>query len=222
MFRFNFTEILPVVRMSPFKHLFDFFLIPLKGITMYKSAFAVLAVSIALPLSAQAADSYTLDPAHTYPNFTISHLGFSTMHGRFERSSGKVTLDRAAKTGSVEIAIETASVNTGFAKRDDHLKSPDFFNAAEFPNITFKSTAFHFKGDTPSSVDGNLTISGVTKPVTLTIDSFKCGAHPMNKKEMCGADASAQIKRSDFGIKYGLPAIGDDVKLDFEIEAMKN
>jgi len=189
---------------------------------MHKSVFAALAISIALPLSALAADSYTIDPAHTYPNFTINHLGFSTMHGRFDKSSGKVTLDRAAKTGSVEIAIETASVSTGFAKRDDHLKSPDFFNAAEFPNITYKSTAINFKGDTPSSVDGNLTISGVTKPVTLTIDAFKCGPHPMNKKEMCGADASAQIKRSDFGIKYGLPAIGDDVKLSFEIEAMKN
>ena len=189
---------------------------------MHKTVFAALAISIALPISALAADSYTIDPAHTYPNFTINHLGFSTMHGRFDKSSGKVTLDLAAKTGSVEIAIETASVSTGFAKRDEHLKSPDFFNAAEFPNITYKSTAINFKGDTPSSVDGNLTISGVTKPVTLTIDSFKCGAHPMNKKEMCGADASAQIKRSDFGIKYGLPAIGDDVKLSFEIEAMKN
>jgi len=189
---------------------------------MHKSALAVLAVSLALPLSALAADSYTIDPAHTYPNFTINHLGFSTMHGRFDKTSGKVTLDRAAKTGSVEIAIETGSVSTGFEKRNDHLKSPDFFNAAEFPTITFKSTAFHFKGNTPSSVDGNLTISGVTKPVTLTIDAFTCGAHPMNKKEMCGADASAQIKRSDFGIKYGLPAIGDDVKLQFEIEALKN
>jgi polyisoprenoid-binding protein YceI len=190
--------------------------------TMYKSVLAALTISIALPLSALAADSYTIDSAHTFPNFTISHLGFSTMHGRFDKTSGKVTLDRAAKTGSVEIAIETSSVSTGFEKRNDHLKSPDFFNAAEFPTITFKSTAVHYMGDTPSSVDGNLTISGVTKPVTLTIDAFKCGAHPMNKKEMCGADASAQIKRSDFGIKYGLPAIGDDVKLQFEIEALKN
>lgn len=189
---------------------------------MRKTVFAALAISIALPISALAADSYTIDPTHTYPNFTISHLGFSTMHGRFDKTSGKVTLDRAAKTGSVEIAVETASISTGLAKRDDHLKSPDFFNAAEFPSITYKSTAINFKGDTPASVDGNLTISGVTKPVTLTISAFKCGAHPMNKKEMCGADASAQIKRSDFGIKYGLPAIGDDVKLNFEIEAMKN
>jgi polyisoprenoid-binding protein YceI len=189
---------------------------------MHKFVFAALTVSIALPLSALAADSYTIDPNHTFPNFTINHLGFSTMHGRFDKTSGAITLDRAAKSGSVEVSIETASVSTGFAKRDDHLKSPDFFNAAEFPSITFKSTAIHFKGDTPASVDGNLTISGVTKPVTLTIDAFNCGANPMNKKEECGAAASTQIKRSDFGVKYGVPNIGDDVKLEFEIEAIKN
>ncbi len=189
---------------------------------MHKSLLTTLIVSIALPMSAFAADSYTVDPNHTYPHFSISHLGFSTMHGRFDKTSGSVTLDRAAKTGSVDIAIETGSVSTGFVKRDDHLKSPDFFNAAEFPTITYKSTAVHFNGDKLASVDGNLTISGVTKPVTLTIDEFNCGTNPMNKKDECGAAASAQIKRSDFGVKYGLPAIGDDVKLVFEIEAVKN
>jgi polyisoprenoid-binding protein YceI len=189
---------------------------------MHKSIFAILAVSVALPLSAVAADSYTVDPNHTFPHFQINHLGFSTMHGRFDKTSGTITLDSAAKTGSVDISIETASISTGYVKRDEHLKSPDFFNAAEFPAITYKSTAMHYKGDTPASVDGNLTISGVTKPVTLTIDAFNCGANPMNKKEECGAAASAQIKRSDFGVKYGLPNIGDDVKLEFEIEAIKN
>jgi polyisoprenoid-binding protein YceI len=190
--------------------------------SMHKSLFTALVVSVALPLSAFAADSYTVDPNHTFPHFSINHLGFSTMQGRFDKSSGKVTLDRAAKTGSVEIAIESASVSTGFAKRDEHLRSPDFFNAAEFPAITYKSTAMHFKGDAPASVDGNLTILGVTKPVTLTIDAFNCGTNPMSKKDECGAGASAQIKRSDFGVKYGLPAVGDDVKLVFEIEAIKN
>lgn len=194
----------------------------MKGINMRMSVFAALAISAALPLNALAADSYTIDPFHTFQHFTINHLGFSTMHGRFDKSSGKVTLDRAAKNGSVDIAIETASVSTGYAKRDEHLRSPDFFNAAEFPNITFKSTAMHFKGDVPSSVDGNLTISGVAKPVTLTIDEFNCGTNPMNKKDECGAAASAQIKRSDFGVKYGLPNIGDDVKMVFEIEAIKD
>jgi len=189
---------------------------------MHKSLLTALIVSVALPMSAFAADSYTVDPNHTFPHFSISHLGFSTMHGRFDKTSGTVILDRAAKTGSVDITIETGSISTGFVKRDDHLKSPDFFNAAEFPNITYKSTAVHFNGDKLASVDGNLTIMGVSKPVTLTIYEFNCGTNPMNKKDECGAGASAQIKRSDFGVKYGLPAIGDDVKLVFEIEAIKN
>ena len=149
-------------------------------------------------------------------------MGFSTLQGRFDKTNGTVTLDRAAKTGSVDISIDSASISTGYVKRDEHLKSPDFFNVAEFPAITYKSTAMHFKGDKPASVDGNLTISGVTKPVTLTIDEFNCGTNPMSKKDECGAAASAQIKRSDFGVNYGLPNIGDDVKLVFEIEAIKN
>ena len=189
---------------------------------MHKSLITALVISVALPMSAFATDSYTIDPNHTFPHFSINHLGFSTLQGRFDQTSGTVTLDRAAKTGSVNISIETGSVSTGYVKRDEHLKSPDFFNAAEFPTMTYKSTAVHFKGDAPSSIDGNLTIMGVTKPVTLTIDAFNCGTNPMNKKDECGAGASAQIKRSDFGVKYGLPVIGDDVKLVFEIEAIKN
>jgi len=190
--------------------------------TMHKSLITALVISVALPMSAFAADSYTVDSNHTFPHFSINHLGFSTLQGRFDQTSGTVTLDRAAKTGSVNISIESGSISTGYVKRDEHLKSPDFFNAAEFPAITYKSTAVHFKGDKPVSVDGNLTIMGVTKPVTLTIDAFNCGTNPMNKKDECGAGASAQIKRSDFGVKYGLPVIGDDVKLVFEIEAIKN
>lgn len=189
---------------------------------MRKSLLSILAVAITLPFSALAADNYTVDPAHTYPHFSISHLGFSTMQGRFDKTSGKVMLDTAAKKGSVDITIDVASISTGFAKRDEHLRGPDFFNSAEFPTITYKSTAINFKGDTPASVAGNLSIAGVTKPVTLHIDAFKCGVHPMNKKDVCGAAASADIKRSDFGIKYGLPSIGDDVKLVFEIEAIKD
>lgn len=186
-----------------------------------RNALACL-LAASLPLTAHAGDSYTADPAHTYAHFTVSHFGFSTMHGRFDKTSGKVTLDRAAKTGAVDIAIESASVSTGFAKRDEHLKSPDFFNAAEFPSITYKSSSIKFKGDTPVSVDGNLTLLGATKPVTLTITEFKCGANPMNKKEECGAGATAQIKRSDFGMKSFLPGVGDDIKLEFEIEAYKD
>ncbi len=183
---------------------------------------ALVLLLAALPFAAQANDSYTIDPPHTYAHFTVNHLGFSTMHGRFDKTSGKATLDLAAKTGSVEITIESASVNTGFAKRDDHLKSPDFFNAVEYPAITFKSKKFNFKGDAVASIDGELTMLGVTRPVTLTVTEFKCGTNPMSKKYECGAGATAQIKRSEFGMKTFLPAIGDDVKLEFEIEANKD
>ncbi len=190
---------------------------------MLKRSTLAALLAAAMPLAAHAtADSYTIDPAHTYPHFTINHLGFSTMHGRFDKTSGKVTLDRAAKKGSVDISIEAASVNTGFAKRDDHLKSPDFFNVAEFPTISYKSDAFKFNGDVPSVVEGNLTLNGVTKPVALTISGFRCDTNPMNKKYECGAGATAEIKRSDFGMKTFLPAVGDDIKLEFEIEAYKD
>jgi polyisoprenoid-binding protein YceI len=183
--------------------------------------FAALLFTATLPLSALAAETYKVDPNHTFPHFSISHFGFSTMHGRFDKTSGMVTLDRAAKTGTVDITIESGSISTGFAKRDKDLKSPDFFNVAEFPTMTYKSSNIKFKGDIPVSVNGNLTLLGVTRPVTLTITSFKCGTNPINKKEECGAGASAELKRSDFGMKAFLPGIGDDVNLVFEIEAYK-
>jgi len=192
---------------------------------MMKRSLLALLVAGSLPLAAHAANSYTIDPQHTYPHFSVNHLGFSTMQGRFDTSSGKVTLDAAAKKGTVEFSIEAASVNTGFAKRDDHLRTPDFFNAAEYPTITFKSTAVKFKGDKPTSVEGNLTMLGVTKPVKLEVSAFNCGLHPMDptkKKFVCGADAQAEIKRSDFGMKYGVPAVGDTIKLVFEIEAIRD
>src|SRR5271169_5828414 len=116
---------------------------------MLKRNALVFLLAASLPLAVHAGDSYTVDPPHTFAHFTISHLGFTTMHGRFDKSSGKVTLDRVAKNGTIDIAIESGSVSTGYAKRDDHLKSPDFFNAVEFPNITYESSAIKFKGDAP-------------------------------------------------------------------------
>jgi polyisoprenoid-binding protein YceI len=188
---------------------------------MKRNAITIL-LAASLPMAAHAADSYSIDPPHTFPRFMISHLGFSTMQGRFDKTSGKITLDRAAKNGSMDIAIDASSVSTGFAKRDEHLRSPDFFNAAEFPTITYKSNSIKFKGDVPVSVEGELSLLGVTRPVTLSIDEFKCGPNPMSKKEECGAAASTQFKRSDFGMKFGLPGIGDDIKMVFEVEAYKD
>ena len=167
------------------------------------------------------ADSYTIDPKHTYPNFSINHLGFSTMHGQFEKTTGSLSLDQAKGTGSVNVVIQMASVSTGLKKRDDHLRGPDFFNAVEFPTMTFKSTKVSFKGK-GAVVTGNLTIKGVTKAVDLEVASINCGVHPFNKKHVCGFDATTSIKRSDFGIKYGLPAIGDKMDIQIEVEAIKN
>jgi polyisoprenoid-binding protein YceI len=184
----------------------------------------------ALPLIAAAApENFTLDPTHTYPSFTVEHWGLSMMHGRFDKSSGKFSFDRAAKTGSTEITIDTASITTGDnvkgnrpQSRDDHLRSGDFFNVKEFPTMVFKSTKVNFGADLPASVEGNLTLLGVTKPMTLTFDRFKCGQNPFNKKDRCGGNASAKFKRSDFGMKYALPAVGDEIALNIGFEGDKD
>lgn len=185
---------------------------------------SVVAFSV-LPFTAFAADSYTIDPLHTFPNFTINHLGFSTMHGRFGKTSGKLMIDDAKHTGSVEVVIDAASVNTGYDKRDDHLRSPDFLNATEFPDITYKSTKVSINKDSSAVVEGNLTISGVTKPVTLNVKRMHCGINPMDPKKVqyrCGFDAVTTIKRSDFGVKFAVPAVSDEMNIDLEVEAIRD
>lgn len=178
-----------------------------------------------MPLAAVGApESFKIDPNHTFPHFKISHLGFSTMHGRFNTTSGKLTMDEEKKTGSVEVTIDAASVDTGHKKRDDHLRSPDFLNVNEFPEITYKSSKVTINDDKTATVDGTLTIKGVSKPVTLDVASINCGINPMDptkKTYVCGFDATADIKRSDFDVTYALPAIGDDMRLEFEVEAIR-
>jgi polyisoprenoid-binding protein YceI len=184
----------------------------------------------ALPFAAAAApESYTIDPFHTFPNFTIDHLGISTIYGRFDKTTGKFTIDHAAKTGSVDLSVDSASVNTGDNEkgtrgrsRDEHLRSADFFNAAEFPKMTYKSTGVAFTGDNPTSIDGNLTLLGVTRPVKLTIERFRCNPATGGGKERCGGNATGKIKRSDFGMKTGIPSIGDEVTLLISFEGLKD
>jgi polyisoprenoid-binding protein YceI len=175
-----------------------------------------------LPASVALADSYTVDPAHTYVSFAVNHLGFSTMRGKFDKQSGSLEYDPAAKIAVVAIEIDAASIDTGHTKRDQHLSSPDFLNTAENPTISFKSTSASWSGDKLDSVTGDLTILGVSKPVTLKINSINCGEHPFSKKQVCGFDAEASIKRSDFGVNYGIPAIGEVLDLQLELEAIKN
>ena len=182
---------------------------------------AIIAASLATAAHA-APESYSIDPDHTYANWSLSHLGFSILHGRFNTTSGKITLDMAAKSGSADISIDTASIDSGHAKRDKHLRSEDFFNVAKFPKMLFKSSKFQFSGDKLTSVDGELTLLGVTKPVKLDVSLFQCGPHPMMKKAWCGAAASTSIKRSDFGLSAYVPNVGDEVKIELEVEAGKD
>lgn len=186
---------------------------------------AVLALAT-LPFAVQAApESYTVDPYHTYPNFTVEHWGLSMMHGRFDKSTGKFSFDRATKSGSVELVIESASISTGDnvkgnrpRARDEHLRAADFFNSAEFPTLTFKSTKVVFGGELPAGVEGNLTLLGVTRPVAVSFERFKCGKNPFNQKDRCGGNAVGKFKRSDFGMKTALPAVGDEITLNIEFE----
>ena len=187
-----------------------------------KFSHLVVAAFAASSAIAYAADSYTIDPGHTYPSFEADHMGISVLRGKFNKTSGTVTLDRAAKTGTIDIAIDPSSLDFGHEKLNVHAKGPDMFDVAKFPTVTYKAKSIKFNGDVPASVDGELTLHGVTKPVTLTINKFKCITHPMLKKEVCGADATAEFKRSDFGISYGLPLLAPEVKLSIEVEALKN
>ena len=186
-------------------------------------AAATVALALAIIAGRAAAeDTYTIDPVHSQPIFEVRHMGFSLQRGSFGKATGKVTLDRAAKKGSVEVTIDTASIKTIDPRLDTHVKSEDFFNVARYPTMIFKSTNFTFEGDRVVGMDGELTLLGVTKPVTLKVANDVCGEHPMNKKPMCGAEATTTIKRSEWGMKYGIPkAVSDEVKLTIPIEAYK-
>jgi polyisoprenoid-binding protein YceI len=165
--------------------------------------------------------NYDVDSAHTYPSFEADHFGgMSVWRGKFNKTSGKITLDRAAKTGTVDITIDVASVDTGNDKLNTHLQSADFFDVAKHPTATYRARFTKFKDAVPIELQGELTLHGVTKPVTLTIRSFKCMTHPMSKQEFCGADAVGTINREEFGVSFG-KAMGFqmETRLAIQIEA---
>lgn len=166
--------------------------------------------------------TYAIDPTHTFAYFEIVHFGTSTIRARFDKKEGNVQIDRAAKTGRVEIKIDMASVNSGVANFDGHLKSKDLLNVAAFPTATFVGDKFGFSGDQLSEVTGTLTLMGKTQPVTLKAKHFNCYQSPMLKREVCGGDFETTLQRSQFGINYGLPvAAPDDVRLLVQVEAVK-
>ncbi len=187
----------------------------LKQLSLATALFAALAGSaIAAPVT------YGVDSSHTFPRFSYSHFGYSTQLSSFKNTSGKVVFDAEAKTGSVDITIDMKSVNTGFEDFNGHIQGEDFLDTAKFPTATFKSTKVVFEGDKPKSIDGVLTIKGVSKPVTLTVTSFQAMPHPMMKKPALGANAFTTIKRSEFGAGKFAPYVGDEVRIDIAIEAI--
>lgn len=189
---------------------------------LLSSALLVAGLSLGWLSTAQAApEKYLIDNSHTYPYFEITHLGWSTTRGLFSKTSGTVTVDFAAKTGSAEILIDAASLDTSFEKRDRHVRSEDFLDVEKYPTISFKSDKFDFDGEKVAKVHGQLSLHGVTKPVTLTMSQFKCGEHPMAKKPYCAGDAATTLKRSDFGMTGYQGAVGDEVKLFISIEAAR-
>ncbi len=165
--------------------------------------------------------TYKLDSTHTYVTFEARHFGTSTNRGRFDKKDGSITLDRAAKTGKADITIDTASINTGLALFDSHLKGENFLKVQEFPSAKFVGDKFSFDGDKVTAVTGTLTLLGKTRPVTLTATNYNCYDSPFFKREVCGGDFETTIQRSDFGMSYGLPVIPDDIRLLIQVEAIK-
>jgi len=178
------------------------------------TATALMATAVAAPVT------YILDPHHTYPSFEADHMGgLSVWRGKFTDTTGKVVYDKEAKSGTIDITVDMNSIDFGMAKMDEHAKSPDIFDVAKYPTAVYTGKFTKFDGATPTEAEGTLTLHGVTKPLTLKINSFLCKPNPMTKKEVCGADATASFNRSDFGVNYG-DAYGFKmgVKLQIQVE----
>ena len=184
------------------------------------AATITLAAALAAPAVA-APETYVLDSAHSFPRFSYNHFGYSTQVSRFNKTTGKIIYDKEAKNASVDIVIDATSVDSGFPVFNEHLRGEDFFDTAKYPTATFKSTKVVFEGDKPSAIEGNLTIKGITKPVTLTVTSFHAMPHPMKKKDAIGANAFTTVKRSDFNAGKYAPNVGDEIRIDLGVEAIK-
>jgi polyisoprenoid-binding protein YceI len=188
---------------------------------MMKTALAAAMLTLAAGYAVADPVTYQIDPAHTYPSFEADHFGgLSVWRGKFDRSSGTVVLDKQKGTGTVDVTVDTSSIDFGMPKLNEHAKSAEMFDVAKYPSATFKGTLVGFKDGAPTQVQGDFTLHGVTHPLTLTIKQFLCKPNPMDKKEHCGADASATFNRADYGISYGDKyGFKMDVKLAIQVEA---
>ena len=167
--------------------------------------------------------AYNIDPDHTHPSFEVDHFGgLSTWRGTFKKTSGTVELDAVAKSGTVDVLIDTASIDLAHDKLNEHVSSPEMLDVAKFPTAEYKGKFVTFADGAPKTINGTLTLHGVTKPVTLTINSFKCMENPMIKKHVCGADASGSFNRADFGVNYAQQyGFNQNVLLRIQVEAIK-
>jgi polyisoprenoid-binding protein YceI len=182
----------------------------------------LILVPFLLVTTCVSAQVYNIDPSHTYPSFEADHMGLSVWRGKFTKSSGKIVLDRQSKTGgSVEISIDASTVDFGHAKMNEKARGDEMFNVAKYPTVTFKSTVLRFEGDKLVAVEGEMTMLGITKQLSLTLTHFKCLIHPLHKREVCGADAHGRFDRSDFGMNIGLPRFSPEIKLAIQVEGVK-
>ncbi|MEK0433954.1 MAG: hypothetical protein RL369_3 [Pseudomonadota bacterium] len=184
-----------------------------------KQLIFVLSVLFATSATAQV---YNIDPSHTFPSFEADHMGLSFWRGKFTKTTGKIILDRQSKSGgSVEISIDASTIDFGHAKMNEKARGDEMFNVAKYPVVAFKGTALKYEGDKLIAVDGEMTMLGITKPLSLTITHFKCLIHPLHKREVCGADAHGRFDRSDFGMNIGLPRFSPEIKLAIQVEGIK-
>ncbi len=188
-----------------------------------KNALPVAMLAVMTGSAWAAPVTYDVDPNHTYPSFEADHMGgLSVWRGKFDKSSGTVVLDKDQGTGTVKITVDTASIDFGHPKLNEHAKSNEMFDVQKFPQAIYEGKLTKFKNGAPTEVDGQLTLHGVTKPVKLTVNQFKCMINPMSKKEVCGADASATFNRSDFGISFGDKyGFKQEVKLQIQVEGIR-
>ena len=175
-----------------------------------------------LMMAGASAQVYHIDSSHTYPSFEADHMGLSIWRGKFTKTTGKIVLDRQSTTGgNVEIVIDASTVDFGHAKMNEKARGDEMFNVAKFPHVLFKSTALKYEGERLVMVDGEMTMLGITKPLSLRITHFKCVLHPLHKREVCGADAHGRFDRSDFGMNIGLPRFSPEIKLAIQVEGVK-
>ncbi len=186
-----------------------------------KKALLLAALFAAAGLAQAESATYMIDPTHTQVYFEAKHFGTSLNRGRWDKKEGSVTLDKAAKTGKVEVTLDMNSISTGVPGLDRHLKSDDFFSAEKFPTAKFVGDKFSFDGDKVTSVSGQLTLRDKTNPVTLTAKNFSCYQNPMLKREVCGGDFEATIQRSQWGVSAYQQVSPDNIRLLIQVEAVK-